>query len=140
MAEFLRVVNESRDFHSPWSFPPSTPGRFSEYVERAADPAYVPLLLCTAPEDRIAGVINLSNISYRNFCNACIGHWIGIHDRNKGLMTEGIALVLAHAFHQMGLHRIEANVQPQNDLSKTIPCADRISTRGTFSTFSQNRR
>lgn len=120
MAKFLRIVDESRVLHSPWVSPASTPERFAEYVERAADPSYIPLLLCTVPEDRIAGAINLSNICYGNFRNACIGFWIGVHDRGKGLMSDGISLALALAFHRMDLHRVEANVQPGNDASKKV--------------------
>ncbi|GMV92551.1 MAG: hypothetical protein AMXMBFR82_23290 [Candidatus Hydrogenedentota bacterium] len=114
MTEFLRVVHESQDFHAPWVSPPSTPERFVEYVERAADPAFVALLLCALPDNRIAGAINLSNICYGNFCNACMGYWIGKSDRRSGLMTEGITLALYHAFNELNLHRVEANVQPDN--------------------------
>jgi ribosomal-protein-alanine N-acetyltransferase len=32
-------------------------------------------------------------------------------------MGEGIQLVLAHAFEDLGLHRIEANIQPGNHRS-----------------------
>ena len=32
-------------------------------------------------------------------------------------MTEALALVLRHAFHALGLHRIEANIQPGNHRS-----------------------
>ncbi len=29
-------------------------------------------------------------------------------------MSEGIRLVLNHAFYTLGLHRVEANIQPEN--------------------------
>ena len=32
-------------------------------------------------------------------------------------MAEGIELVLAHAFETLGLHRLEANIQPANAAS-----------------------
>ena len=32
-------------------------------------------------------------------------------------MTEGIELVLRHAFGALGLHRLEANIQPGNERS-----------------------
>ena len=32
-------------------------------------------------------------------------------------MTEGVALVLNHAFNSLKLHRIEANIQPSNTAS-----------------------
>jgi ribosomal-protein-alanine N-acetyltransferase len=33
-------------------------------------------------------------------------------------MTEGLRLVLRHAFRRMGLHRLEANIQPGNRASR----------------------
>jgi [ribosomal protein S5]-alanine N-acetyltransferase len=32
----------------------------------------------------------------------------------QGLMLEGISLAIDHAFHNLDLHRIEANIQPGN--------------------------
>ena len=32
-------------------------------------------------------------------------------------MREGLQLVLRHAFGPLGLHRLEANIQPENALS-----------------------
>ena len=35
-------------------------------------------------------------------------------------MTEAVALVLKHAFSNLKLHRVEANVQPHNTLSINV--------------------
>jgi ribosomal-protein-alanine N-acetyltransferase len=35
-------------------------------------------------------------------------------------MTEGLALVLRHAFRRLGLHRLEANIQPENLASRRL--------------------
>jgi|GEM_PF-6953184 L-amino acid N-acyltransferase YncA len=32
-------------------------------------------------------------------------------------MTEGLSLVIDHAFNEMKLHRLEANIQPENEKS-----------------------
>lgn len=120
MAEFLRIVDESRAFHEPWAYPPSTPDHFADYVARVDDPACAPLLLCKRTGNRVVGAVNLSNICYGNFCNACIGYWIGIHDRGQGLMKEGLSIVLQFAFRELNLHRIEANVQPGNESSRRL--------------------
>jgi [ribosomal protein S5]-alanine N-acetyltransferase len=117
--EFLTLVNESRSFHGPWVSSPGTPDAFADYVARA-DGVFAPFLLCAAPAGRIVGAINVSNICYGNFCSACVGYWIAVGDQGKGLMTEGMALLLDHAFSTMHLHRIEANVQPGNAQSKKL--------------------
>ena len=46
-----------------------------------------------------------------------LGYAIGAPYAGEGYMTEGIELVLRHAFGAMGLHRLEANIQPGNEPS-----------------------
>lgn len=38
----------------------------------------------------------------------------------KGLMTAGVELVCQHAFNELGLHRLEANIQPLNAASLAL--------------------
>jgi ribosomal-protein-alanine N-acetyltransferase len=35
-------------------------------------------------------------------------------------MREGLAKVIEHAFREMGLHRLEANIQPGNEASRAL--------------------
>jgi ribosomal-protein-alanine N-acetyltransferase len=49
--------------------------------------------------------------------NAYLGYAVGQPFAGQGYMAEGIDLVLRHAFGSMGLHRLEANIQPDNAAS-----------------------
>jgi ribosomal-protein-alanine N-acetyltransferase len=35
-------------------------------------------------------------------------------------MREAVGLVVTHAFHDLGLHRVEANIQPANQPSRAL--------------------
>src|SRR5262249_45033543 len=65
----------------------------------------------------IAGVINVSQIFHGNFRSAYLGYYAGARFMGQGYMSEGLRLVLRHAFGTLRLHRLEANIQPQNRAS-----------------------
>jgi ribosomal-protein-alanine N-acetyltransferase len=66
----------------------------------------------------LAGVINLNEIVRGPFLSAYLGYYgFGL---GRGTMTEGLRLVLAEAFGPLGLHRVEANIQPGNLPSKAL--------------------
>jgi ribosomal-protein-alanine N-acetyltransferase len=116
-AEFLALVGASRAFLTPWSSPPADARAFREYIARSLRPDYRGMLLCRAADDRIVGAFNLSQIFRGNFRSAYLGYWVGAEFAGQGYMTEGMRLVLREAFTQMRLHRVEANIQPDNHAS-----------------------
>jgi ribosomal-protein-alanine N-acetyltransferase len=59
-------------------------------------------------------MINLSQIFYGPFCNAYLGYGLGVGFTGQGLMTKAVGLILKYAFVDLKLHRVEANVQPDN--------------------------
>jgi len=66
------------------------------------------------------GVCTLSQIFLGNLKSAFLGYWIGAMFARQGYMTEALDLLLSHAFETLRLHRIEANVQPENLSSKAL--------------------
>ncbi|HXH70190.1 MAG TPA: GNAT family protein, partial [Pyrinomonadaceae bacterium] len=54
------------------------------------------------------------------FQNAYLGYLLFDKFTGKGFMTEAVELVLKYAFQTLKLHRIEANVQPQNAASIAV--------------------
>lgn len=74
-------------------------------------------MICHSINKCIVGVANLSQIFYKAFQNAYLGYYVNVEFSGQGLMTEGISLVINHAFYSLGLHRIEANIQPGNKAS-----------------------
>ncbi len=62
----------------------------------------------------LVGAINVENISRGVFQSATLGYHAFLPHAGKGLMREGLIQVIEHAFFGLKLHRLEANIQPQN--------------------------
>ncbi|MFM2119625.1 MAG: hypothetical protein RL722_1093 [Pseudomonadota bacterium] len=61
------------------------------------------------------GVFNLSQIVLGNFRSAYLGYYAFSQGAGRGLMRAGLAALLRQAFsRELGLHRLEANIQPDN--------------------------
>jgi ribosomal-protein-alanine N-acetyltransferase len=115
--EFVELMRASRELHEPWSYPPAQTDEFRGLVERARADDFELLLLCRRGDDVILGFFNLSQIFRGPFLNAYLGYAIGQPYARQGYMAEGIELVLRYAFETLGLHRLEANIQPGNEAS-----------------------
>ena len=66
------------------------------------------------------GVVNVSEIVRAALQGAYLGYYAFQPHAGEGYMTEGLALVLRHAFRRLGLHRLEANIQPRNLASRRL--------------------
>jgi [ribosomal protein S5]-alanine N-acetyltransferase len=115
--EFVKLMRDSRDLHRPWSFPPLQQEEFRALIDRARADDFEMLLLCRREDGRIVGFFNLSQIFRGPFMNAYLGYAVGAPFAGQGYMSEGIELVLRFAFGPLGLHRLEANIQPGNAAS-----------------------
>ncbi|MFJ8198363.1 GNAT family N-acetyltransferase [Streptomyces sp. NPDC096152] len=116
-AEFVARVRESKDLHHPWLFPPDTARAYAAYAGRLIeDPAKAGFLVCEK-DGGIAGFVNINNIVGGAFQSGALGYGAFAHAAGRGLMREGLDLVVGHAFGPMGLHRLEINVQPRNTAS-----------------------
>jgi ribosomal-protein-alanine N-acetyltransferase len=83
-------------------------------VRRAEAETLVSLLVCERTTQAVVGVFNLSQISRGNFHSAYLGYYGHAAFARRGYMSEGLQLVVRYAFGKIGLHRIEANIQPGN--------------------------
>jgi ribosomal-protein-alanine N-acetyltransferase len=114
---FLAAVRRSRSLHHPWVSPPATPRAFASYVERAVSESHRGFLVIHHQTGEIAGVINLNNLIRGAFHSAFLGYYGFLPHAGRGLMSEGMQLVLKYAFRKLKLHRLEANIQPGNQAS-----------------------
>jgi ribosomal-protein-alanine N-acetyltransferase len=99
--------------------PPETASAVGRWI-RAASPSRVRLLVCRRSDGAIAGVVNLNEIVRGAFQSAYLGYYGFVPHAGQGYMVEGLGLVLRHAFRRLGLHRLEANIQPGNRASRAL--------------------
>jgi ribosomal-protein-alanine N-acetyltransferase len=118
--EVIATVRASRRLHRPWVYPTETKAAFDGYIRRNQENDSVGLLVCRIADDRIVGMANLSQIFRGNLQGAYLGFWAFAEFAGQGYMREGLTLVLRYAFKELRLHRLEANVQPANELSKAL--------------------
>ncbi|WP_369216780.1 GNAT family N-acetyltransferase [Streptomyces flavofungini] len=120
-AEFTARARESRELHRPWLFPPTTDDAYRAYASLLIeDPAKEGFLLCARDSGAIAGFINVNNIVRGGFRCGALGYGAFAHAAGRGLTGEGLGLVIAYAFGELGLHRLEANIQPGNTASLAL--------------------
>jgi ribosomal-protein-alanine N-acetyltransferase len=118
--EFLTLMRESRGFHRPWAAVPVDDARFDAYLADARKPDYEPLLVRRSEDAAIVGFFNISQITHGPLQSAYLGYAVGERFAGQGYMREGIEHALRHAFVVLGLHRLEANIQPGNEASLAL--------------------
>ncbi|MEU5918556.1 GNAT family protein [Streptomyces sp. NPDC047141] len=119
--EFTARARESRELHSPWLFPPCTHDAYAVYAGGLIrDPARAGFLVCERADGALAGFVNINNIVRGAFRSGALGYGAFAHAAGRGLLTEALGLVLAHAFGPLELHRLEANIQPGNTASRAL--------------------
>jgi [ribosomal protein S5]-alanine N-acetyltransferase len=113
--EFTSSMRTSRTHHRPWIYMPETPERYAAYLARVDDPRAALFLACRVEDGAIVGFLNISEIVRGGFKSAFVGYGGVARFAGQGYMTEAMWLLLREAFVTLGLHRLEANIQPGNE-------------------------
>jgi ribosomal-protein-alanine N-acetyltransferase len=125
--EYLERIRASRRLHRPWAYLADTPDAFRELLVRAAAPTEAIFMIRRTEDGAAVGIASLGQIFLGNFRNAYLGYSAFAPFDGRGYMTEGLRLVLREAFGPLDLHRVEANIQPDNE--RSIALAERLGFR-----------
>ena len=79
-----------------------------------------PFFITRARDDVLLGACNLNNVRRGVLQSADIGYWIGSPYVRKGYTRAAVRRVLAFAFEELRLHRVEAACQPTNTASAQL--------------------
>lgn len=111
---FLAAMRDSVGLHSPWVSAPKDHAAWQRYMKRLERENEAGFLVKRIHDGAICGVVNLNVITYEALCSAYVSYFGVVGKVEKGYMKEGLSQVIRHAFDQLGLHRLEANIQPGN--------------------------
>jgi ribosomal-protein-alanine N-acetyltransferase len=111
---FIAAMRESRELHGRWVAMAATPSAYATYIQRSEEPGRAFFLACRIGDGAIVGFLNLGEIIRGSLQQAFLGYGGTTQGAGQGYMTEAMHLVLRHAFTELRLHRIEANIQPGN--------------------------
>jgi ribosomal-protein-alanine N-acetyltransferase len=111
--EFIAAVRRSKSLHGRWVEPPASREAFEHLLKVGRRPNFELHVLENRNGD-LVGVFNISEIVRGPLQSGYLGYYSFAPFAGKGLMREGMQLVLCQAFLRYKLHRLEANIQPDN--------------------------
>jgi [ribosomal protein S5]-alanine N-acetyltransferase len=112
--EFIGEVRASQALHRPWIDPPATTDLFADYLERSRREDQAAYLIRHGTCGGLVGFVNVNNIVRGALHSGYLGYAAFASHAGQGLMTAGLRAVIETVFRQLGLHRLEANIQPTN--------------------------
>lgn len=118
MDEYLAGVQRSEELHRDLVWAPSTEGEFKLWFDSLGENKFGGVL--TVPSQGVVGFININDILRHPYHKGVLGFGMFFPHNRKGFMTQGLALAIQYAWQNLGLHRLEADVQPTNVPSQRV--------------------
>ncbi|MCW2606089.1 MAG: GCN5-related N-acetyltransferase [Frankiales bacterium] len=127
----MRTANEA--WLSPWEGRP--PGSAdASWPDRHSPAVYTAMLRVLRREakagrslpcavlyrDRLVGQVTVGSVTRGAFDSGYVGYWVDGRLAGRGIAPTAVALLVDHCFDAVGLHRVEANVRPENAASLRV--------------------
>ncbi|MCD0452586.1 GNAT family N-acetyltransferase [Actinocorallia sp. API 0066] len=126
-AEVARLARLSITLHGSWVYMPRTAPAYLDYLARLDEEGTIGLAVRHAEEDTIVGLVTISGITRGGYERAILGYAGFAPTTGHGYLTEGLCLALHYGFTRLGLHRLEADIQPEN--TRSLRLAARVGLR-----------
>jgi ribosomal-protein-alanine N-acetyltransferase len=121
------VRARNADWLRPWdaTMPPGSARRAGSYrqvarrlLRQARQGHAMPFAI--EVDGMFAGQVTVNNIVRGSAQFASIGYWLGREFAGRGVMPTAVAMVIDHCFAEVGLHRIEICIRPENTNSLRV--------------------
>ena len=117
--ELEKIILGNRDWLRPWEATnPHAPNSFDVKAQlrgllrQLNDESGMPFVI--EVQGKLQGQLNVANVMYGSVSSAVLGYWVSPEVAGKGVMPTAVALVTDYLMDQVGLHRVEINVRPEN--------------------------
>ncbi|MGY1746918.1 GNAT family N-acetyltransferase [Blastococcus sp. SYSU D00695] len=128
-AEWSRVRLANEAWLAPWEPTAAqpwaqrhTPAAFRAVRRRVLQRARLGLTLpfTVRVEGRLAGQVTIDNVVRGALRSGNVGYWMDRAVAGRGMGSLAVALVCDHAFAAAGLHRLQADIRPENAPSRRL--------------------
>lgn len=113
-AEFIAAASAGKRLHATWVSPPLTPAAFRQQMQRTRPPFHYAFAVRRRDGGGLVGCVDITYVVRGIFLSAYVGYYVFQGHERQGLMKDALRLVCRYAFSELGLHRLEANIQPGN--------------------------
>lgn len=124
--ELFALTDRNRAHLEPWlpwvplTTSPDDSLEFIRATRRQLDDDTGMQLALVDTDGEIAGVAGFHGFDWQNRATT-IGYWLAADRQGRGLMTAAVRALVAHAFAERELHRIEIAAAVENARSRAIP-------------------
>lgn len=118
--EYLDFLIRNEGYHRPWVYHTPDAKYYDHYLKRLKRGVTRGCFIFDIKTKKLVGVININNILMGPMRMASLGYYGDQAFAGTGYMSEGMRLVLDYSFVTLGLHRLEANIQPENIASRRL--------------------
>lgn len=126
--DWAELREESRAFLTPWE-PTWAEDELSRatyryklrrYTEDARDGRAYAFFIFRLRDDALVGGATLSRVQRGVALSCSLGYWAGAPHARRGYTSAAARTLCRFAFEDLGLHRVEAACQPDNDPSRRL--------------------
>lgn len=89
-----------------------------DYNQAAAEGRLVPFVIDV--DGAVVGQMHLFDVQWGSRRSASAGYWLDEAATGRGLATWALAMALDYGLTEVGLHRIEVNIRPENEASLAV--------------------
>lgn len=120
-----KLILGNRDWLRPWEATnPHAPNSFDVrsqlrgLLRQLDDQSGMPFVI--EVQGQLQGQLNVANVMYGSVSSAVLGYWVSPEVAGRGVMPTAVALVTDYLMDQVGLHRVEINIRPENVASLRV--------------------